>query len=712
MSETHQEENRAALDREIAGRRLLSEKNLPLNRELEKFVAEFCGRKTVFWDGRRQDVPRYGIHSEVASYTPIRLYDLPELSAVVNTAFTDGSRVFFNADFFRKLLEEDKKGKIDLPFLLIHEINHILNLHTLRLKDEHFKTVAGVATDIRINIDGLEGFTCSALLDGAGSRAGYEAVIKNPERFAVAYADLIDRYAGEVVRSGYATTADDRKKWGSATAEQIGRELMKDYRKPPKFTAEDALKAAATDLEQIADTMDSSGAPNESAAGNSPDDLRDHVKTLKDAAEGRATTQGLKNICAKASGLAASEQMRDLDMKHSDPADGNVETVGDLRPSIRAELAAEAARQLLNPSAGPKGPSGSAGSQQNGDGQPDGPGEKGQGGQKQTVSSDGIGSPTDRHYMPPEDLKEILERAGAHNLTKALGYDTPERIAKAERDAAQNVEQAIRSAAEEARQSNGSYPGAHLVDAAMRNLEELHNPVITWKLALSKALAQGAGRRKTARSLHEMSMVNAANPTDLGFASAGDVPWLGGAMPVKTKKKLVVVLVDTSGSTSNILPRLCSEAINMARKSRRDTSPNVMLCFADTVVRGKPVMINERNIGTLLKNGVTAHGMGGTDFLAPIVNVVAATEKGGFLEGQEISHIVFMTDGECWLPPREHLPAKLPPVMFLVPDTHYRRHFDEEVKSSDWADAVFFNDKEVQEVDLERSAKRTSGMRP
>lgn len=317
-------------------------------------------------------------------------------------------------------------------------------------------------------------------------------------------------------------------------------------------------------------------------------------------------------------------------------------------------------------------------------------------------------SPSQRHYIAPEDLNASLERADANSLSKALGYDTPESIAKMNKDAASNAENAVRSAADDVKKQRGSYPGAHRVESAMRDLQDFSKPVLDWKLKIKKVLSQAAGKRKTSYSLNDPWMPYSTPPRDMGFSSSDDVPYMGSHVPIKPKKNLVLGLIDTSGSTSDILHRLTSEALGLVRKNRRENSPDVLLCFADTIVRGRPVLVTERTVSKLQQSGVNAGGGGGTDFLAPLVSAIRSTEKGGVLQGRQIDHIIYFTDGECWLPPRDKLPEAMPPVLFVVPNERYNASFDNAVKASDWAEAVFFSEDELKPkvVDVSRPKMR------
>lgn len=105
-------------------------------------------------------VPRFGVLSLLAMKTPIFVYDHPRLKQIANTAFTDGRSVFVDADFMRKLVqqEEDTGGKLSgMLFLLMHELMHKLFSHVGRLKNIPPR-IANIAEDLVINGKLIKGF--------------------------------------------------------------------------------------------------------------------------------------------------------------------------------------------------------------------------------------------------------------------------------------------------------------------------------------------------------------------------------------------------------------------------------------------------------------------------------------------------------------------------------------------------------------------------
>jgi predicted metal-dependent peptidase len=97
--------------------------------------------------------PRFGVLTLLAITTPIYVYDHPAFKEIANTAFTDGHNVFVDADFMRKLKQqEDDSGgkKSGVLWELLHELMHKLLCHVDRLKSFPPK-IANIAEDMVIN---------------------------------------------------------------------------------------------------------------------------------------------------------------------------------------------------------------------------------------------------------------------------------------------------------------------------------------------------------------------------------------------------------------------------------------------------------------------------------------------------------------------------------------------------------------------------------
>lgn len=754
-------QNSQAIESVFQGRRLLSLENAHMGRERERLVERFCERISAFHGNRRIDAPRYGLSSELCLRTPVLLYDLPELVKEVKTAFTDGFRVFISVPFMNSLLESHKAGNLDLDFVLAHELEHIRLKHLSRLQMFDHKK-ANEATDTRINIDILENATSCRNYFESRSQSELDGRTADFEKH---HQDTLTRFMPGFLPRFYGTSLEAREKWKDATSEQIARTMMAEA--PPKLPIKmkDLFEQVAKDMREAADearkreqqsqkntpqdtsqdksqgkepapgqdasegpdngeqddsksddenaaaadadASDANPAPSQGkgapgASGSSPSsgqdgsmssqDFDDLADALERASKGKVTQSDMEKIRDAMGSASSSTEVSDLDAKHEQSKPGKSQkpdSLEDIKPSDRAVLAGEAAEQILNPGkgSGHDGPADSISYSQNDAGKDD----------------------SESHYMSPEALDEIFKRANAHNLSKTLGYDTPEKIEKMRQDTQSNMEQAVRNAAEEMNR-NRSYPGAHMVNHAMRDLNEFRKPVLSVKKMIEKVFSMSIGKRKTAYDIMTPSIVSSVSPREMGFRSSGDIPYMGSHIPVKPKKNLVMCIIDTSGSTGNILHRLVGDAMQLAKKNRHDTAPEIIMTFADTVVRGKPILINEKTVQSLLRSGVSAAGLGGTDFLAPLLGACKATEKGGSFAGRKLSHILYFTDGECHLPAREHLPKDMPPVMFLVPESRYYKEFEDAVNASGWATVTYFGEDQVTQLDLESSARKT--MRP
>ena len=104
--------------------------------------------------------PRFGVLSLLSQNTPIFCYDHPRFKKITNTAFTDGINVFIDADFMRKLVEQEiehNETKTGVVFLILHELMHKLYNHVDRLKSFPPR-IANIAEDLVINGKLVKGF--------------------------------------------------------------------------------------------------------------------------------------------------------------------------------------------------------------------------------------------------------------------------------------------------------------------------------------------------------------------------------------------------------------------------------------------------------------------------------------------------------------------------------------------------------------------------
>lgn len=124
----------------------------------QKYYTFLCGsavKSVTNQDGgsRAMNLPRFGILSMLAETTPVIVYDHPAFKEIANTAFTDGTHIFIDADFMRKLMNQEIESnhtESGVIFLLLHELMHKLYLHIDRLKT-YDPRLANIAEDYVIN---------------------------------------------------------------------------------------------------------------------------------------------------------------------------------------------------------------------------------------------------------------------------------------------------------------------------------------------------------------------------------------------------------------------------------------------------------------------------------------------------------------------------------------------------------------------------------
>lgn len=117
-------------------------------------------RGNTMIDKGNSNAPRFGVLSLISMHTPIFVYDHPRFKKVANTAFTDGIHVFVDADFMRKLVDQENLSdgrQSGVIFLLLHELMHKLYYHVDRLKNFPPK-LANIAEDMVINGKLIKGF--------------------------------------------------------------------------------------------------------------------------------------------------------------------------------------------------------------------------------------------------------------------------------------------------------------------------------------------------------------------------------------------------------------------------------------------------------------------------------------------------------------------------------------------------------------------------
>lgn len=705
---------------------------------------EFLEVRTTVINNVRHDFLRHGLLAEIVSRTPILVYDLPELKEIVDTAFVDRSgKMYFCDTFLRTLLAEHEAGLDSLNFLIRHEADHLRRLHLTRMLDIN-PQVANIAQDIRINIDNTKAAAADRFEEERG-RPPSDAELKEAARAYLA------RHANSIVATGQAMTYEDYIKYDGLSEEAIAAILLKDWKDPPpipnrEVSFERIMEGAAQEADGVKGLLLSAAplAAPPAHAVLTPAELSGLAQDLRRIGAAKAnpaqvSDKDLQDSLGLLQKLKEHPGLIDLDRAHDAAANavvgtGNVHLSGKtgdsyldaLRPSDRVKMAMQIIQKILTPSAqngmpakpqdggltvkdlersmgrgkgtGQPSPSNSASKPQGGKGEPDGKGNDPKSQGDTTTVPHPLVSHGQDHVMDTADLIDVLKSAGLNDESmKKMGFDDLKSSAEEIKCSKDSVVASINKASEDMMKLGSRYPGGHLVNYAKAQMADFFKPVLTWEMAMKKMTeALGKGQRMAPEEPWTIYHVDAA---DMGLKHQRDVPYLGSTVPGKAQKPLMIDIIDTSGSVDDaMLKRFVSEAINMSRKMSRGNAPDVVISFADTIARGDPVYITERNYKDFLTRGIQYGGRGGTNFQAAIENVFELVKPGakGVYAKREIDAIVYMTDTGDSVPDPQRLLRKaqecgikkLPPILFLAPKSCYSEHFDKAVKK--WATVIWF----------------------
>ena len=270
------------------------------------------------------------------------------------------------------------------------------------------------------------------------------------------------------------------------------------------------------------------------------------------------------------------------------------------------------------------------------------------------------------HTVELEDLIDTLNENGLGHILEKL--DLPEdssnveEIGKIEENVRLKDIDAIQKAAAQKAQMGGKYPGAHIVDSCAELVKGFTEGKLQWRLGLKNFLF-GEGMR---------FQYTEAEPGDLYYVDPKDMGmnleiFIGADLPHRPEE-IILCLIDTSGSVSNeMLRSFLTEIFNLKRENSGvgDTASEVIVIYADTVVRGNMLEITEDNVDELMDSGVGVQGRGGTN----LANDLKQTMKLPVFEDKKISAVIFFTD-LCDTPPtKADFPSNLPLCFITTPHT-------------------------------------------
>lgn len=547
------------------------------------FMCDSIVKKITLKDGggeKNVKMPRFGILSMLAETTPVIVYDHPAFKEIADTAFTDGSYIFVDADFMRRLMKQERESNFTehgVVFLLLHELMHKLYLHIDRLKTYDPK-LANIAEDYVIN----------------------GKLIKN---YGLNPVPLLREI-------GVGMTPEDAAKHSVLAEETVAEMLLlKERNKKQKEKEEEEKKKDKDNGDQQEDKNDNGDNPDEN-----PQDKKDKGQNPGDG--GDEENDGEGNQPGDGEGEESDEENENGSPSNKQGKQGKG----------KGQSKGQGKSGQQNPTGG--------GDMMDNDGE-----EEDYGGKEK-----GKDDYSPIHHIKPEDLAEIMHREGLGDIAKELGIPKPgdiEGMGKKREKSKMNITDAVQNAIAANERFEGQMPGAHIAEEAAMLIDGLNKGVLTWKMKIQE-VALGAGMKEV--KSEEMPSDMYFLPDDaLGAADIGlNQIYLPGRVPAQSDE-VVLVLVDTSGSTSGqgMREAFLSEAVSIQdATANNETAKEVIIWSADTTLRGEPQSITRTNMREFLNKGVKVFGNGGTDFARCLKEAIAHP----MMKNKKIRDVIYFTD--------------------------------------------------------------------
>jgi hypothetical protein len=309
------------------------------------------------------------------------------------------------------------------------------------------------------------------------------------------------------------------------------------------------------------------------------------------------------------------------------------------------------------------------------------------------------------HHISPEDLLDIIEKNGLED-TVGKALDLPKRddiegIGKMKSRSKMNDTDAVQTALSQASKCGGKYPGQHIAEEASDLIGGLDKGKITWKLAIKKHI-MGDGQ-KLYHTDDEASISWYLTKETMGVD-----PWYSGSLIPQAPDETVLVLVDTSGSTSmgNMRKEFLQECLGLKSgvASGSDTARKVILFSADTILRGEPIEITAANVEKLRHDGVPIFGNGGTDFKRCLDEALALP----VMKKEKVKTVIYFTDCCDNTPSRKDFEDELNKgmkIVFITTPGMWNEKWNHEI--SDWAEVYCIEEGTQVNLDKENIEKDT-----
>ena len=664
-------------------------------------------------------IPKYGIVSLILERTPIVI--VRDLGKIIgcNTACTDGVRIMFDEDFLEKMFEEEREhynklkankivmidqntGRAEVDdeflekgteFILMHEAYHIVMRHASRItlrkfyemaeREPTLYTVINVALDLKINTNLRLGFPRQRVLNSL-LKTGVGFDPESLKKYPLMAEELI---VEEAFRKYDQNKRDYRDRFQQNAQNAVSQPNQQGQGQPNQqdnLNPQDQLNGASSGSQS---GQVQSGSNNQSGGGNgSPNATDDEIKkSIEELAQKlNRDAETLQQIFEKnrpdnwddmtsQDRILNSEAFKKsyVDEIGSDPDQAS----RDAKAGVPNAPYIPNLGQMLGTTAN------SRGALQNGN--PD--------------------------AIPLEELIRRLREAKREDLIETMGLPKPEdkdykERLKNLRDRTENMIKQSISKAKQIEDRTGSLPGSHIADEADAYVQVELKKKLDWKFYLRKRLFGDGPRTTRDKEMPDILYFNDDLTAELGQ------PYYEESLISYKNTDAILVLVDTSGSMSfnNALIDSLSEIFALqASAKRKYSAPKVVLLWADTVIRGEPMIITKENYKSFITdNKVKVSGLGGTDIIGSI-NEALNNEliKKEVLGELKVKDVVVFSDLEFYYNASGVKIPKGVSISMIAPECVSEKLVEEAQKAMPWAN--LFHIGHERTVDLRKATRIT-----
>ena len=664
-------------------------------------------------------IPKYGIVSLILERTPIVI--IRDLTKIIgcNTACTDGVRIMFDEDFLEKMFEEEREhynklkannivmidqntGRAEVDdeflekgteFILMHEAYHIVMRHASRItlrkfyemaeREPTLYTVINVALDLKINTNLRLGFPRQRVLNSL-LKTGVGFDPESLKKYPLMAEELI---VEEAFRKYDQNKRDYRDRFQQNAQNAVSQPNQQGQGQPNQqdnLNPQDQLNGASSGSQS---GQVQSGSNNQSGGGNgSPNATDDEIKkSIEELAQKlNRDAETLQQIFEKnrpdnwddmtsQDRILNSEAFKKsyVDEIGSDPDQAS----RDAKAGVPNAPYIPNLGQMLGTTAN------SRGALQNGN--PD--------------------------AIPLEELIRRLREAKREDLIETMGLPKPEdkdykERLKNLRDRTENMIKQSISKAKQIEDRTGSLPGSHIADEADAYVQVELKKKLDWKFYLRKRLFGDGPRTTRDKEMPDILYFNDDLTAELGQ------PYYEESLISYKNTDAILVLVDTSGSMSfnNALIDSLSEIFALqASAKRKYSAPKVVLLWADTVIRGEPMIITKENYKSFITdNKVKVSGLGGTDIIGSI-NEALNNEliKKEVLGELKVKDVVVFSDLEFYYNASGVKIPKGVSISMIAPECVSEKLVEEAQKAMPWAN--LFHIGHERTVDLRKATRIT-----